>query len=154
MESHLNAMLNLVDQLAAIGEALIYKIIIAFILCSLPESYNTLITALETRSEDELTLELVKGKLLDKDRRRKNIRDYLDECENKALKVRSKRFEKVSQKHDKGYYMFFLQESRSPKERLQKVPEMESRKGKGKGKSSNEGKDTHVCFSVKSGNCN
>lgn len=83
MEKHLNAMLNSVDQLAALGETLKDKMIIALILCSLPESYNTLITALETRNEDELTVELVKSKLLDEDSRRRNTKD-MDEREDKA----------------------------------------------------------------------
>lgn len=89
-------MLNSMDQLAALGEALKDKMIIALLLCSLPESYNTLITALETRSEDELTIELVKGKLLDEDRRRKNVRDHTDERDDKALKAQSKKFVKTT----------------------------------------------------------
>ncbi|XP_071576174.1 cytochrome P450 4C1-like isoform X3 [Temnothorax nylanderi] len=100
MESHLNAMLNSVDQLTALGEALKDKMVIAMLLCSLPESYNTLITALETRSEDELTIELVKGKLLDEDRRRKNARGQEDERDDRALKTQSKKFTKAtSEKH-------------------------------------------------------
>lgn len=52
------------------------KLIIAMLLSSLPESYSTLVTALETRSEDKLTFQLVKGKLTDKDKRHKNIKFY------------------------------------------------------------------------------
>lgn len=110
MESHLNAMLNSVDQLAALGEALKDKMIIALLLCSLPESYNTLITALETRSEDELTIELVMGKLLDEDRKRKNAKDHTDERDDKALKVQSKKFVKTTQKQDtKDITCYFCQ---------------------------------------------
>lgn len=87
MESHLKAMLNSVDQLAALGETSKVKMIIALLLCSLPESYSTLITALETRSENELTIELVKGKLLNEDRRRKNVKNHTDERDDKALKA-------------------------------------------------------------------
>lgn len=36
MKSHINGMLNAIDQLAALGEALKDKIIIALLLCSLP----------------------------------------------------------------------------------------------------------------------
>jgi len=59
MEIHINLMLNIVDELAALGEVLKDKLIIAMLLSSLPESYSTLVTALETRAEDELTLQLV-----------------------------------------------------------------------------------------------
>jgi len=104
MENHLNAMLNSIDQLAALGEALKDKMIIALLLCSLPESYNTLITALKTISEDELTIELVKGKLLDKDRRRKNARDHTDERDDKALKVQSKKSTEMTSKKGNVIY--------------------------------------------------
>lgn len=56
MEIHINRMLNAVDELAALGEVLKDKLIIAMLLSSLPDSYSTLVTALETRAEDELTL--------------------------------------------------------------------------------------------------
>src|SRR5580765_7892186 len=86
--------------------------IIALLLCSLPESYNTLITALETRSENELTIELVKGKLLDEDRRRKNAKDHTDERDDKALKAQFKKFAKTTQKQDvKDVTCFFCQKS-------------------------------------------
>lgn len=110
MESHLSAMLNSVDQLAALGETLKEKMIIALLLCSLPESYNTLITALETKSENEITIELVKGKLLDEDRRRKNAKDHTDERDDKALKTYFKKFANTTQKQDvKDVTCFFCQ---------------------------------------------
>lgn len=49
MEVHVNHMLDTVDELAALGEVLKDKLIIAMLLSSLPESYSTLVTALETR---------------------------------------------------------------------------------------------------------
>lgn len=42
---------------------------------------------METRAEDELTLQLVKGKLIDEDKRRKNVKYYEEKSEDKALKV-------------------------------------------------------------------
>lgn len=71
MEEHINAMLDLVSKLTALGEELVDHLIVAMLLSSLPESNGTLITAFESRSEAELTLELVKGKLLDEFNRRK-----------------------------------------------------------------------------------
>lgn len=81
METHINRTLNMVDELAALGEVLKEKLIIAMLLTSLPESYSTLVIALETRAEDELTLQLIKGKLIDEDRRRRNMRGYEDKGE-------------------------------------------------------------------------
>ena len=42
------------------------------LLCGLPDEYETLITALEARDEDELTLEYVKIKLVDAYERKKD----------------------------------------------------------------------------------
>ncbi|CAK9834290.1 Copia protein [Anthophora retusa] len=70
MEKYIHEMLSLVDRLAAIEEVLKEKLIISIMLSNLPDSFGTLITALETRNEDVLTLELIKGKLVDKATRR------------------------------------------------------------------------------------
>lgn len=43
----------------------------SMILCSLPDSYDTLITAIERKPKDDLTLNFVKTKLIDDYRRRK-----------------------------------------------------------------------------------
>lgn len=91
MEAHINHMLNAVDELAALGEVLKDKLIIAMLLSSLPDSYSTRVTALETRSEDELTLQLVKGKFIDEDNRRKDVRHHEEKSEDKALKIFNKK---------------------------------------------------------------
>lgn len=70
MEEHLDAMLDVVNRLSGLGEDLKENLVVALLLCSLPESYETLIMALETRPDADLTLELVKGKLVDEYRRR------------------------------------------------------------------------------------
>ncbi|XP_025263408.1 uncharacterized protein LOC112637575 [Camponotus floridanus] len=90
METHINRTLNMVDELTALGEVLKEKLIIAMLLASLLESYSTLITALETRAEDELILQLVKGKLIDEDRRRKDMRSYENKGEDTTLKISHK----------------------------------------------------------------
>lgn len=86
MEKYIHEMLSLVDRLAAIGEVLKEKLTISIMLSNLPDSFGTLITALETRNEDELTLELVKGKLLDEATRRQNSKGEPQE-QSKVLKV-------------------------------------------------------------------
>lgn len=73
MEEHISTMLDLVNKLTALGEKLVDHLIVAMLLSSLPESYSTLITALESRAEKELTLDLVKGKLIDEFKRRKHM---------------------------------------------------------------------------------
>lgn len=65
MQEHINSMLELVEQLRGLGEKLRDNNVAALLLCSIPESYGSLITALEARPEAELTLEYVKGKLID-----------------------------------------------------------------------------------------
>lgn len=65
MEEYISTMLDLVNKLTALGEKLIDHLVVAMLLSSLLESYSTLITALESRAEKELTLDLVKGKLID-----------------------------------------------------------------------------------------
>ena len=71
MEEHINLMIELRVQLLAIGKNLDEDIYIALILNSLPESYNNLISGLESRPETNITLS--KAKLIDEYRRRGNI---------------------------------------------------------------------------------
>ena len=70
MESHLAQMEDLIDQLSSLGETLADQLTVALFLSSLPESYGTLITALETRPEADLTTHLVKNKLVEEYKRR------------------------------------------------------------------------------------
>lgn len=86
MEEHLNSMSNLVDKLTALGEELKDPLVVAMMLSSLPDSYGTLITALESRPETDLTLNLVKGKLIDEYKRRKGI----DSSRESAMKIEHK----------------------------------------------------------------
>ena len=83
MEDHIVKMENLVDNLTALGEELKDHLVVAMLLSSLPESYGILITALESRPEKELTLSLMKGKLIDEFKRRKGVEGSGDT----ALKV-------------------------------------------------------------------
>ena len=85
METHIQHMQELVDKLAALGEELKENLVVAMLLSSLPDSYGTLITALESRPEEELTLSLVKGKLSDEYTRKTGVPGIEDS--NTALKV-------------------------------------------------------------------
>lgn len=64
MEDHDNTILDMANNLSALGEELKQNLVVALLLVSLPESYDSLVTALESRSENELTLEMVKSKLI------------------------------------------------------------------------------------------
>nr|KAF7398328.1 hypothetical protein H0235_016336 [Vespula pensylvanica] len=63
-------------------EVLREKFIIAVLLNNLPEFFNIFIMALETMTEDELILNLVRGKLIDEVLRRKNFRSDISEDDN------------------------------------------------------------------------
>ncbi|GBN12713.1 Retrovirus-related Pol polyprotein from transposon TNT 1-94 [Araneus ventricosus] len=71
MNEHISQMLELIDKLKAVGEEIKDDHIAALLLVSVPKSYDTLITALEARPENELTPELIKNKLTDEYNRRK-----------------------------------------------------------------------------------
>ncbi|WP_331035945.1 retrotransposon gag domain-containing protein [Lactovum miscens] len=82
MQKHINNLLELIDKLKAIGEDIKENHIAALLLCSVPDSFNTLITALEARPEVELTSDFIKSKLIDEYNRR--IENHTPE--SKALK--------------------------------------------------------------------
>ena len=69
MMEHINKMRNLAEQLASVGAQVSKDDQVAKLLCSLPESYNNLIVALESRADD-LTIEFVIARLLHEERRR------------------------------------------------------------------------------------
>lgn len=82
MREHINQMMTLVDQLRGIGEELSDSHKAALLLCSLPESYSSLVTAIEARPESEVSLILVKNKLIDEYKRRKEL--AIDTSENRT----------------------------------------------------------------------
>jgi len=88
MEEHIINMSIIKDKLEAIGENIKEELFIAMILGSLPDSYNSLINALESRPEEDLTLSLVKGKLIDEYRRRVSNSVEANEIQDKVLKTR------------------------------------------------------------------
>jgi hypothetical protein len=62
--------LETVERLHGIGEEISDFHVAALLLSGLPDSYETLVTALDARPDDELTLEYVKGKLVDEYKRK------------------------------------------------------------------------------------
>ncbi|GBM15719.1 hypothetical protein AVEN_262890-1 [Araneus ventricosus] len=71
MNEHIAQMLELIDKFKAVGEEIKHDHIAALLLVSVPKSYDTLITALEARLQNELTPELIQNKLTDEYNRRK-----------------------------------------------------------------------------------
>lgn len=90
MEEHITEFLMIVNKLSATGKKFDDFDLACTLLCSLPESYNTLVTSLEGRSEKEITLDLVKGKLIGESNNRSNkqvfVRENYEERET-AMKV-------------------------------------------------------------------
>lgn len=85
MDKHIKKMNEYFQQLQAMGEeTLTEKWSVAFLLSSLPESYDSIVTALESRPQKELTLNLVEAKLLDDYARREQRAPSNEES---ALKV-------------------------------------------------------------------
>ena len=70
MQEYIRCTLEVVDRLRGIGEDIRDFHVAALLLSGLPDSYETLVTALDARPDDELTLEYVKGKLVDEYRRK------------------------------------------------------------------------------------
>ncbi|KXJ74708.1 hypothetical protein RP20_CCG013114 [Aedes albopictus] len=71
LESHLFEIEALFDRMESAGHEMDTSMKIAMMLRGLPESYWGLATALESRPDDELTVEYVKSKLLDEYERRR-----------------------------------------------------------------------------------
>lgn len=92
MEEHLQVFTDLVQRIADVGDELPAKLQVAMLLCSLPDSFDPLTTALEQRPPEELTLDLVKSKLLAEAEKRKERSGDAATNTGKALKVGHWRF--------------------------------------------------------------
>lgn len=67
--AHITKVRTMADKLEAVGAGIEEEDTVMTLLCSLPESYGSLITALESRAED-LTLEFVAARLLHEEQKR------------------------------------------------------------------------------------
>lgn len=86
MQEHINSVLELAEKLRSIGEVIQDDNLIAILLCSLPNSYSTLITAIESKNESELSLKYVQNKLIDEYLRRVETKQISSKMESIALK--------------------------------------------------------------------
>ena len=112
MEEHIVEFLSVKNQLAFIGKKFDDDDLTAILLSSLPDSYNTLVTTLENRPEEEITLDFIKGKLIEEYRWRKERGEaekfeQEGECVEKAMKAEA-RFNKSVVEcfrcHGKGHF--------------------------------------------------
>ena len=79
MEAHIANFSNNISQLSALGQDLPDNLVAALLLGSLPEFYDTRVTALESRFEQDIT-----SQLIDEHKRRKRakgVRQYSNNSE-------------------------------------------------------------------------
>lgn len=90
VERHLLEMDTLFDKLENAGLDLEEKLKIAMVLRSMPESYHFLASALEARPDDDITMELVRSKLMDEYHKR------LERCGKSSSKEQVLKTQKAS----------------------------------------------------------
>ena len=70
VQDHIKAMTELFNELAVVGDAIEEEDRVVYLLASLPDSFNTLVTALEAR-EDVPKMEVITERLLYAERKQK-----------------------------------------------------------------------------------
>ena len=102
MQEYISAALQLVEQLRGVGEEVTNQQIATLLLCGLPDEYETLITALEAREEDDLTLDYVKNKLVDAFKRKRDSEADSTEPKNESALYSSggRPINKMNSRHD------------------------------------------------------
>ncbi|KMQ89363.1 hypothetical protein RF55_11019 [Lasius niger] len=88
LDKHLMEIEDFFDQLGDAGQDLDEPFKVAMILASLPDSYESLIQALKSRPEDDLTLDFVNSKLLDQHSKR--VAKSVGSDTEKAMKSKAK----------------------------------------------------------------
>jgi hypothetical protein len=71
MQSHINKIRELSDQLEAIGDPVRDRQLAIITLCSLPERFNSVVTSLESRPPEDITFDMIAGRLLAEEERQK-----------------------------------------------------------------------------------
>lgn len=75
METHIPNCSTQINQLSALGQYFLDNLTAALLLGSFSESYDTLVTALESRPETDITTQFIKSTLFDEYKRRQGIKD-------------------------------------------------------------------------------
>ena len=90
MQTHINKVKQMAEELAAIDAEVEAKDVVMTLLCSLPDAYNGLITALETRPESDLTMDYVSARLLQEETRRNELGDSSRTDQEAAFAMRNR----------------------------------------------------------------
>lgn len=93
MEKHLFELEELFNRLQCAGQQMDTSLQIALILRSVPDSYSGLVTALESRKDEDLSIELVKQKLVDEWQRRSERFGSSAKTDERAMRMYVKRQE-------------------------------------------------------------
>lgn len=107
VESILHEIECILDHLVAVGEPVTKKLKIGMMLGSLPSSYGTLITALECRAENDLTVEMVREKILGEYTRRRTANEGTQELTETALKIKKETWKKDKKEKKRGLKCVF-----------------------------------------------
>ncbi|XP_061395868.1 uncharacterized protein LOC133331495 [Musca vetustissima] len=99
MEEHITEFMDIVDRLNDLGEEIGEHKTVAFLLGSLPEEYNSLVSSLEMRPENDLTVDLVKEKLLQEFTRKSEVAPMADTVFKTQKKFKPKCFSCDCRRH-------------------------------------------------------
>lgn len=99
IEEHLQEFEDLFDRLATVGYKFEEELRVIFILRSLPSSFSALSTALENRSEKELTVDIIKGSIINEVEKQKEMTS----SDEKVLKVVAKHGVQCNHCHKFGH---------------------------------------------------
>ena len=140
MKKHVGKMTDLFEKLIVSGEIVSDNLMIAFLLSSLPESYDSVVMSLETRTDDNLTAKIVKDRIIDEYERRKSQQsDFGNTSHEKVFKInKNQKFCSFCKKSGHVYSecfhvnsknnsnkRFFNKNKNSAKETVKKVEEKE-----------------------------
>lgn len=87
MEKHMGRMQTIIKNLVTLGCKSVSEFGVYVLLHSLPPSYETLVSNIWSKPEDELTMQNVKASLIGEYRRRRNLSATSDEQYDTAMKV-------------------------------------------------------------------
>lgn len=113
------------------------------LLGSLPESYETLVTALESRPENEITLSIVKGKLIDEYKRREGVKATREDIQETEAAMKTE-FKNKGTAHAKKT-CYFCKKSEHFKSECMKYKSWKSKREKSN-KATENASSSDYCF--------
>lgn len=141
MAEHLNELTALRLRLTALGEEVSDSSFVAAMLASLPKSYEGLLVALESRPDKDLTVDFVKGRLLDEGRRRRQ-----EEARDEKALVSSAVSDKKSEKKKKEKVCYYCKKEGHFKRDCKKWAAEQKKESAEKAKVAVLAEDSDVCL--------